>query len=221
MSGEERVPEDGRFLDLERWERRRHFRLFREYEQPFFNLCAPVDVTALHRAAAAPGGPSFFLASLYLSLKAVNAVPELHYRLRGERVWVHRTVHGGSTILRRDDTFGFAYFDFAPDFATFREQAAAEVERVRDGAGGLDPRDDRDDLVHYSVIPWVAFTSFAHARRARREDSVPKIVFGRHQEEGGRRRMPVSLEVHHALADGLHAGRFFERFQAGLDELAL
>jgi chloramphenicol O-acetyltransferase len=25
--------------------------------------------------------------------------------------------------------------------------------------------------------------------------------------------MPVSVEAHHALMDGLHAGRFFERLQ--------
>jgi chloramphenicol O-acetyltransferase type A len=47
---------------------------------------------------------------------------------------------------------------------------------------------------------------------------VPKIVFGRHREAGGRRWMPVSVEVHHALVDGLHVGRFFERFQALLDD---
>ncbi len=31
--------------------------------------------------------------------------------------------------------------------------------------------------------------------------------------------MPVSLSLHHALADGLHAGRFFENFQRELDQL--
>ena len=29
--------------------------------------------------------------------------------------------------------------------------------------------------------------------------------------------MPVSVEVHHALVDGLHVGRFYEMFQARLD----
>jgi chloramphenicol O-acetyltransferase type A len=67
------------------------------------------------------------------------------------------------------------------------------------------------------VIPWVAFTSFAHARRHGTEDSVPKIVFGKRHERGGRHRMPVSVEVHHALVDGLHVGRFFEGFQERLD----
>jgi chloramphenicol O-acetyltransferase type A len=63
----------------------------------------------------------------------------------------------------------------------------------------------------------VPFTSFSHARRWGTEDAVPKIVFGKHREIGGRRHMPVSVEVHHALVDGLHVGRFYEAFQARLD----
>ncbi|MCH7676764.1 hypothetical protein IH879_17735 [candidate division KSB1 bacterium] len=36
-----------KFLDLESWNRKELFYFFREYEQPFFNICAPVDVTLL------------------------------------------------------------------------------------------------------------------------------------------------------------------------------
>ena len=31
-------------------------------------------------------------------------------------------------------------------------------------------------------------------------------------------KMPVAVEVHHALADGLDVARFFERFAANLDD---
>lgn len=206
-----------RELDLERWERREHFRFFQVYDWPFFNLCADVDVTSLVRRTAEPDGPSFFLASLFLSLKAANELESFRLRIRGGRVVVHERIDGGSTVLREDGTFGFAYFDWRDDFGEFAEAAGPVLEAARQAGGPLEPRDDRDDLIHYSVIPWVAFTSFAHARRRREEDSVPKVVFGRHHAVGDRRRLPVSVEVHHALMDGLHVGRFFERFQALLD----
>ena len=66
-----------------------------------------------------------------------------------------------------------------------------------------------------SVIPWISFTSFEHAMRSP-PDSVPRFVFGRHREVGSRRCMPVSIALHHALADGFHAGLFFELFQTEL-----
>jgi cytochrome d ubiquinol oxidase subunit II len=74
-------------------------------------------------------------------------------------------------------------------------------------------RADRDDLVYHSVIPWVSFTSISHARDSRRQSGIPKVTFGKYREAGGRVLMPVSVEVHHALMDGLHVGRFFERLE--------
>lgn len=207
-----------RRLDLESWPRRRHFEFFKDYQQPFFNLCAEVDVSRLHVASRAEGGPSFFLASLYLSLRAANEIEPFRYRIRGDTVVVHEPIHGGSTVLRRDQTFGFAYFDYRPAFAAFAARAADVLEAAGAMSGRLEPRPERDDLIHYSVIPWVRFTSFAHARRLPVADSIPKIVFGRHVQEAGARRMPVSVEVHHALMDGLHVGQFLDRFQSYLDD---
>lgn len=207
---------NGRLLDLDGWPRRSHFEFFRAYEHPFFNICADVRVTALYRRSREPEGPSFFLGALYASLRAANAVEQLRLRLRPEGVWLHDRIHAGSTVLRADETFGFGYFEFEPSWASFEEHGRAVLAAVAAGSGALDPQDERDDLIHYSVLPWIRFTSFAHARRHRALDSVPRIVFGRHHERDGERWMPVSVEAHHALVDGLHVARFLERFEAEL-----
>ncbi|MGH9337199.1 MAG: CatA-like O-acetyltransferase [Vicinamibacteria bacterium] len=204
-------------IDLATWNRRHHFAFYRGYDNPYFNICAPVDVTRLLMRSRSEGGPSFFLASLWASLAAVNEIEELRYRIRGEDVVIHDRVHGGSTVLVPDGTFRFGYFDYDPDFRAFAEGAASVLERVRAETGPLEARPERDDMIHYSIIPWVAFTSFSHARHWGTEDSIPKVVFGRHHREGDIDRMPVSIEVNHALVDGLHVGRFFERFQHHLD----
>ncbi|MFQ5349491.1 MAG: CatA-like O-acetyltransferase [Thermoanaerobaculia bacterium] len=207
-------------LDLEDWKRREHFEFFRHYEKPWFNICADVDVTVLVARSAEPEGPSFFLASLWLSLVAANEVEPLRYRLRGDQVVVHPVIHGGSTVLMPDETFAFAYFDFQTSFAEFAAAGAEELEKVKRGPGGLNPKTGRDDMIHYSIIPWVSFTSFSHARTWKADLSVPKIVFGRHRPVGDRHLLPVSVEVHHALVDGLHVGRFYQRFEelAGLPD---
>ena len=207
-----------RQLDMGSWARRHHFEFFRGYEKPFFNLCAEVDVTRLLARCRRQRNLSFFAAALYASQKAVGEVEEFAYRLDGEGVLVHEVVHSGTTVLMPDETFAFAYFDWDPDFDRFVVAVAAEIERVQRGPSTLEPSGDRDDLIYYSVIPWVSFTSFAHARRRDRTESVPKIVFGKYHEVNGRRRMPVSVEVHHSLMDGLHVGRYFELFQEYLDE---
>lgn len=199
--------------------------MFRAYAQPYWNVCVDVDVTRLVERCSAPGGPSFFIASFFLSLQAANSVPELRQRIRGEDVVELEVVHGGSTVMRVDETFAFGYFDYQPDFPRFAAHAAGVLDEVRNRVGPLRPGGSRDDLILYSVLPWIPFTSFQHAHPGTQVcgpgESRPRIVFGKHRELAGRRLMPVSIEVHHALVDGLHVGRFFERFQTLLDELPL
>lgn len=207
-------------LDIDNWHRRHHFEFFKDYELPFFNLCADVDVSELYARSKQTAGPSFFLASFYLSLRAANEVEPFRYRLNGDTVIVHDVVHGGSTVMRQDETFGFAYFDFDMSYGRFEDRGRKILDQARSSSGPLLDRPDRDDVLHYSVIPWVHFTGFTHAQKLGSRDSIPKIVFGRHSERSGSRLMPVSVEVHHALMDGLDVGRFFERFQGMLDDPA-
>ncbi|RYZ84904.1 MAG: chloramphenicol acetyltransferase, partial [Proteobacteria bacterium] len=45
-------------------------------------------------------------------------------------------------------------------------------------------------------------------------DSCPKISFGKMTvDTNGKRTMPMSVHVHHALLDGYHVGYFTDRFQ--------
>jgi len=73
------------YLDLTTWPRKQHFDFFRGFDNPFFNVCVPVDVTALGAFCRAEG-VSFFLGYLHLSTRAANAVESFRYRLRGDRV---------------------------------------------------------------------------------------------------------------------------------------
>lgn len=214
-----REPVPPRALDLEGWTRREHFELFRHYRDPFFNITAEVDVSRALAHCRRPVGPSFFLSTLYLSLRTANEVEPFRYRLRDDAVVVHEVVHGGSTVLRPDDTFAFAYVEYAPSFEEFAARAETALAASRN-AGPLDPRDDRDDLIHHSMVPWIAFTGIKHARRPVAGDSVPKIVFGRHHGTPGAERMPVSVEVHHALMDGIHVAAYLDGFQQHLDDAA-
>jgi chloramphenicol O-acetyltransferase type A len=157
---------------------------------------------------------SFFIAYHFLSMKAANEVEPFRYRLRGERVLIHDRIHAGTTLLLADESFTFVYFDYSEDFADFQTRAKATVESARSVASRLDERDGQDDLIHHSVLPWVTFNSISHARNWGRLDSVPKIAFGKYRAEGDRITMPISVEVHHALMDGLHVGRYFERLES-------
>lgn len=209
MSGKEAEMD---YLDLESWSRKQHFHFFKNYDLPFFNICAEVEVSDL-LSYVKTHNLSFFITSLFLSLKAANSIPEFRYRIQGDRVIVHDVIHAGSTVLNADQTFSFCYFNYDGNFQTFNKMASTSLKRYQEGYKSFEAEEHRDDLIHYSIIPWVSFTSFAHARRSRSGDSIPKIVFGKYYKDAETTKMPVSVEVHHALMDGIHVGMFFDKFQ--------
>lgn len=207
-----------REIDLDNWNRKTTFEFFKDYPDPFFNITANIDVTRL-REYCRSNGLAFSLASLFVSQEAANAVPEFRRRIIGENVVEFEIIHATQTVLNDDETFSFCYFEQQPDIFEFDRCGRIAREKYR-GIKSFDVESDRIDLIYYSVIPWVSFTAFKHASRLDNGQSVPRIVFGGiFEDSAGAVKMPVSVEVHHALADGLHVGRYFNGIQERLNSV--
>jgi chloramphenicol O-acetyltransferase type A len=203
-------------LNLATWDRKDHFQFFRRFEEPFFGVCVEVDCTvAYHQAKEVD--TSFFLYYLHKSIVAVNQTEPFCYRIVGDDVIIHENVGASATINRPNGTFGFSYIPYAGDFREFEQLAQAEIERIRN-TSGLEPATSSEGVIHYSSLPWIKFTSVSHARSFSHADSIPKISFGKMTETGGKRTMPVSVHVHHALMDGFHVGQHLELFQELLNQ---
>ena len=69
-----------------------------------------------------------------------------------------------------------------------------------------------------SSVPWLPYVQIK-LPGGTPGDSHPRISWGRYREENGRVQIPVTLYVHHALADGLHISRFFENLRRELDAI--
>lgn len=202
------------YLDTTTWARREAFEFFRGFDKPYFNVCVRLDAAPLKAALAKRGVGSFSLACYYLALRLANQHPSFRLRLEGGRVRVHEVVHGGCTVLREDESFSFAYLDYDVDFARFCQQATLAMQAARQRSTRFDPRPDQAAVIHITTLPWLHFSSFSHARNWGREDSVPKMAFGRTDADGARLWLPFSVEVHHALMDGLHVGRYVQDLEA-------
>lgn len=200
-----------RKIDITKWERKELFHFFKDFDEPYYGITADLECSAAY-GYAKTRGISFFLYYLYLVLKAVNRTEAFKYRMEGEELYYYEQIHGSATIDRPDGTFGFSLIPYTENLDKFLGQAGAEVERVR-GENRLISNDFEPNIIHFSAIPWIRFTSVSHPRHFRIRDSVPKITMGKYYQEGDRLMMPVSTFVHHALADGLHVGQFLTTLQ--------
>jgi chloramphenicol O-acetyltransferase type A len=198
-------------INIDTWIRKEHFNFFKNFEEPFYGVVVNIDCTTAFNFAK-DNGLSFFWYYLHKSLTAVNDLENFKYRIYGDEVMLYNQINAGPTIGRSNGTFGFSYVDYHPSFEEFMTGAKKEIERVQNSTNLFAPNPD-DDIVHYSALPWVDFTSISHARSFSFPDSSPKMSFGKMTENNGRKTMPVSVHVHHALVDGLHVGQYIDLFQ--------
>ena len=205
-------------LDLENWNRATHFQFFKQMEEPFFGVTIEIDCTKAYQTAKARN-TSFFIYYLHQTLVAVNAIENFRYRISDDAVFVYDSIDGSATISRKDGTFGFSLIEYNPDFAVFEQIATTEIERIQNTAGLFTRAFEEDNVIHFSAIPWLDFTSISHARSYTFPDSCPKISFGKMTiSENGKKTMPMSIHVHHGLMDGFHVGQMVDYFQEQMNK---
>ncbi len=202
-------------IDLENWERKDHFEFFSKFSDPFWGLTYNVDCTIAYERAK-DENYSFYLYYLYQSLRAVNQVDAFKLRIEDDLPVQYDQIDASATVDRPDGSFGFSLMVFKADFNEFQQLARAEIARVRAGRG-LETDVAGQNVIHYSAVPWISFTSLSHASHSAFKDSIPKISFGKTFRQGDQLLMPVAIHAHHALVDGFQAGQFTELFQKYLN----
>ncbi len=198
-------------LDIETWNRKEHFLFFNQMEEPFFGITSLIDCTKAYQRANELG-VSFFTYYLHKTLVAVNSIENFRYRIKNNEVYIFDRIDASATILRDDKTFGFSLIKFDEDLTKFKEITQTEIARIQ-STTGLFTREYPENLIHFSALPWVNFTSFSHARSFTLPDSCPKISLGKMVENNGKKTMSMSVHVHHGLIDGYHVGEFIALFE--------
>lgn len=199
-------------LDMDSWNRKDHFDMFKAYEQPFFSVCATVDVSATLDYCR-KNNVSFFICSLYLVGHTANQIEAFRLRINDNTVDVFEQCEISCTVLSNDDSFSFCEFGSCDSFDHFQQRAESKIEAIKQGHTSLEPTNSRGNEIFCSVLPWLHFTSFSHAKQYKEGDSTPRIVLGKYLQQANQVAMPVSVDIHHALADGLHVGQYFEKLQ--------
>jgi chloramphenicol O-acetyltransferase type A len=199
-------------INPENWNRKEHFEFFKEFDEPFFGIVADVDCTEAHAWCRTHQVP-FFHFYLYQSLRAANQIEEFRSRIEDDKPVLYDSVNASATISRADHTFGFSFIPFVEDFKKFSSNVTEEILAVGKTSGlRLNGETGRNDVIHYSVLPWFSFTGLSHARHFAYRDSVPKITFGKYFEKHDRILMPVSVNAHHGLMDAWHVSEFLRLF---------
>ncbi len=208
-----------KFIDLKNWKRKEHFTFFYRMDYPQFNICMDLDVSNF-LAFTKSKQISFYYSMIYAVTKITNEFDAFKYRIREGKVVLHDKIHPSFTDMDNDDDlFKFVTLDFQDDILEFVKVAQNASQSQKDYFSG-EELIGRDDLIYITCIPWISFTHLSHTISLKRDDSVPRISWGRYYKIGEKVLLPFSIQVNHALMDGVHVGRYMDALQQYIDEIS-
>jgi chloramphenicol O-acetyltransferase type A len=209
-----------KYIDMENWKRKEHFAFFYRMNYPQYNICANIDVTRFLEFART-SKLSFYYTMIYAVTRAANEIENFKYRIRDGKVVLHDIIHPSFTdmnIHTADDLFKIVTVDMNDNLTEF-VQVAEEISRNQKTYFDLAPLAGRDDFLYITCIPWVTFTQLSHTISLNRNESAPRISWGKYFRENDKVLLPFSVQVHHALVDGFHVGKYIENLQTFLNTI--
>ena len=192
-------------IDKSTWPRRGMYDYFSGVSNPFYSVTVQLDVTDL-AAWARREGLSFYYALVYLCTEAVNQTEAFRYDIRdGQVVLLDRREPSFTDLQPGAELFHIVTMPSGEDIRAFCREAR-RISRAQDIF--LDMAAEAGPLIYFSCLPWVELTALTNERDFYRDDTVPRIAWGRYVEQNGRLKLGLSLEVNHRFIDGLHIGQF-------------
>jgi len=209
-----------KYIDLENWKRKEHFNFFYRMDHPQVNICMNLDITKFLKFVKEKK-LSFYCSMIYAVTGIVNTMDDFKYRIRDGKVVLHDIIHPSFTYLDKgseDDLYKLITVDFKDNLFEFERTAKKSAQNQKDFIR-LDKLTGRDDLIYITCNPWISFTSLSHTISINKNDSVPRISWGKYYNDGNKTLMPFSVQFHHSLMDGIHIGRYVEQLQRYMDEI--
>jgi len=196
-------------LDITRWDRKDHFNFFQNRINPCVCISSTVNVENLiyYRENIEV---RFTDCIYYSAMHASNSIKEFRYRLVDRcPVEFHRVDAAFTYVPNGQKLHSNCVAVYDNKFSVF----CGNIETARTAADKcptLTPTGgESQGLIYLSCLNNIFFTSMSNPWGDPWIDTVPRIVFGKVNDN----IMPISIEVLHSFADGRHIASFLDCVQ--------
>ena len=198
-------------IDLDKYDRRRHFEYFSSLQYPYVGITNNVDVSELVQFCKSKDC-SFYLMILHAAALAADGVRELRQRIRDGGIIEYSECPTSHIELLENKTYCYCTLHHHMAIEEYIPYAEETRKKCREN-GSIDEDDDSDSMYFISTLPWLHYSAMIQPV-AGGEESNPRITWGKFQEDfRGRKQLPVTLLAHHALVDGIHISMFYQNLE--------
>lgn len=205
-------------IDLDMWERGEIFRQYIDHMRIVMSLTVEIDVTRLVEFIK-EHNLKFYPTMIWVAAKAVNAHNEFKYSWSdsGDLIRWDYLSPSYADFHKEDERFTKLVTEYSSDLFEFHARFLADKEAYKDCRGFV--ANQPPNFFDVSCLPWVRYRHFDVHVFDEGKFLAPVITWGKYEMEQGRYRMPVTMNIHHAVADGFHLSRFFAEVQELIDAL--
>lgn len=199
-------------IDFDNWERREHYLHFIDEVRCSYSVCVNLDISNLN-------GQRLYPAMLWLLTRTVNEMPEFRTSFTEDGLGYYSEMHPAYTVFNRDSkTFSGIWTAYQPDYPSFLhgyEEDAGKYSFTTQ----YEPKPGRPaNSFDVSMVPWFSFTTFNLNVFGDGTYLLPIFTMGKTFEENEKTMLPLAIQVHHAVCDGYHVGKFIETLQANINK---
>jgi chloramphenicol O-acetyltransferase type A len=192
---------------------------FGGFDLPVLNVTAEVETGDFAGPAKARGVPPFAVLLHALAQASLDVEP-FRWRLLDGRPLPVEELLVSYTVIGADGHLNFSTFPHDEDFGVFLERYLADREEARAASNlrltGMEHR----NYLFVTGLPWMRFTHIQHPIGRLADCSIPALAAGRFTFQQGRLTVPLAVQAHHGLVDGLHIHQYMARVSDLLDVVA-
>ncbi len=205
-------------IDLNKWERGELFQLYISSMRIVMSLTADIDVTPL-LAFSKKNGLKFYPVMLWVVSRVINAHEEFKYGWdsAGRLIRWDFVSPSHTDFHREDERFTKYVTEYCGSLTEFYARVASDREKYKDVRGMA--QGQPSNFFDVSCLPWVKYRNFDLHVFDEGKFLAPVVTWGRHETQGERSVLPLTMNIHHAVADGFHLSRFFLEVQEQIDAL--
>lgn len=206
-------------FNVETWQRKEHYHVYNEQINCGFSITTKIDITLL-RSFIQSHGYRFYPTMIYLLSSLVNAHDEFRLSKKDNDLILWNKVNPNFTIFHNEtETFSSLWCDYSDNIQDFMKNYNHQLNLYKDDYNLAPQPSQIENIFYISSLPWVSFDGFNLNIADIANNFAPIFTMGKFYHEGDKVLLPLAIQVHHAVCDGFHVGRFVNELQKLCNEL--
>lgn len=201
-------------IDKENWARKEYFEHYFSDVPCTYSITTKLDITRIKENTR-----KLYPTMLYYLTTVVNRHGEFRTAIHEDgTLGIYREMLPCYTVFHKDtETFSNLWTEYTANLDDFCAAYEEDMLKYGNQPGIIGKPNIPSNSFTVSMLPWATFEGFNLNLQKGYTYLKPIFTIGKYYQENERVRIPLAIQVHHAVCDGFHVCRFIRELQELID----